>query len=62
MDRLKDAPIDEILVTDTVAMNGNSNKIENLSVVSVSSIIGEALRSIFLDDSVSDIFMGENVL
>ena len=39
MDRLKDAPIDEILVTDTVAMNGNSNKIENLSVVSVSSII-----------------------
>ena len=62
VDRLKDAPIDEILVTDTVAMNGNSNKIENLSVVSVSSIIGEALRSIFLDDSVSDIFMGENVL
>lgn len=62
VDRLKDAPIDELLVTDTVAMNGNSKKIDNLNVVSVSSIIGEALRSIFLDDSVSEIFMGENVL
>ena len=62
VDRLKDAPINEILVTDTVAMNGNSKKIDNLNVVSVSSIIGEALRSIFLDDSVSEIFMGENVL
>ena len=62
VDRLKDAPIDEILVTDTVAMNGNSKNIDNLNVVSVSSIIGEALRSIFLDDSVSEIFMGENVL
>lgn len=62
VDRLKGTPIEEILVTNTVAMNGNVEKIGKVKVVSVASIIGEALRSIFLDDSVSEIFMGENVL
>jgi len=62
VDRLKGTPIEEILVTNTVAMNGNVEKIGKVKVVSVASIIGEALRSIFSDDSVSEIFMGENVL
>ena len=62
VDRLKGTPIEEILVTDTVATNGNTEKIGNVKVVSVASIIGQALRSIFSDDSVSEIFMGENVL
>ena len=62
VDRLKGTPIEEILVTNTVAMNGNVEKIGKIKVVSVASIIGEALRSIFSDDSVSEIFMGENVL
>ena len=62
VDRLKETPIEEILVTNTVAMNANVEKIGKIKVVSVASIIGEALRSIFSDDSVSEIFMGENVL
>ena len=62
VDRLKGTPIEEILVTDTVAANGNTEKIGNVKVVSVASIIGEALGSIFSDDSVSEIFMGENVV
>jgi len=62
VDRLKGTPIEEILVTDTVATNGNTEKIGNVKVVSVASIIGEALGSIFSDDSVSEIFMGENVV
>ena len=41
---------------------GYVEKIGKIKVVSVASIIGEALRSIFSDDSVSEIFMGENVL
>jgi ribose-phosphate pyrophosphokinase len=62
VDRLKGTPIEEILVTDTVATNENTEKIGNVKVVSVASIIGEALGSIFSDDSVSEIFMGENVV
>ena len=59
---LKDAPIDNIVVTDTLLQNGNSSQLVNVEVLSVSTIIANALTSIFTDDSVSALFMGENVL
>jgi len=59
---LKDAPIDNIVVTDTLIQNGNSSQLVNVEVLSVSTIIANALTSIFTDDSVSALFMGENVL
>ena len=59
---LKDAPIDNIVVTDTLLQNGNSSQLGNVKVLSVSTIIANALTSIFTDDSVSALFMGENVL
>ena len=62
LEKLKDTPIDEIIVTDTLKQNGNIEKIGNVKILSVSSIIATALTSFFADDSVSAIFMGENVL
>ncbi|MFL2694043.1 MAG: ribose-phosphate diphosphokinase [Candidatus Actinomarina sp.] len=62
VETLKDAPIDEIVVTDTLEQNGNSEALGNVAVLSVSGIIANALTSIFADDSVSALFMGENVL
>ena len=59
---LQDAPIDNIVVTDTLLQNGNSSQLGNVEVLSVSTIIANALTSIFTDDSVSALFMGENVL
>ena len=56
------AEVEEIVVTDTLKQNGNVEKIGNVNILSVSSIIATALTSIFADDSVSAIFMGENVL
>ena len=58
---LQDAPIDNIVVTDTLLQNGNSSQLGNVEVLSVSTIIANALTSIFTDDSVSALFMGENV-
>ena len=62
VEQLKDAPIDKIVVTDTLTQNGNSKEIGKVEVLSVSTIIANALTSIFTDDSVSALFMGENVL
>ena len=62
VENLKNAPIDEIITTDTLSQNGNIEAIGNVTVLSVSSIIANALTSIFADDSVSALFMGENVL
>ena len=47
---------------DTLEQNGNSESLGNVQVLSVSKIIANALTSIFADDSVSALFMGENVL
>ena len=62
VEKLKDAPIDKFIVTDTLQQNGNSEKLGNVEILSVSGIIANALTSIFTDDSVSAPFMGENVL
>ena len=62
VEKLHDAPVDKIVVTDTLLQNGNPDKIGNVEVLSVSPIIANALTSIFTDDSVSALFMGENVL
>ena len=62
VENLKNAPIDEIITTDTLSQNGNIEEIGNVTVLSVSTIIANALTSIFADDSVSALFMGENVL
>jgi len=62
VEKLQDAPIDNIIVTDTLLQNGNSSQLGNVEVLSVSTIIANALTSIFTDDSVSALFMGENVL
>ena len=62
VEKLQDAPIDKIIVTDTLLQNGNSSQLGNVEVLSVSTIIANALTSIFTDDSVSALFMGENVL
>ena len=40
----------------------NPEKLGNVESLSVSPIIANALTSIFTDDSVSALFMGENVL
>src|SRR6056300_1396558 len=62
IENLKNAPIDEIITTDTLSQNGNIEALGNVTVLSVSTIIANALTSIFADDSVSALFMGENVL
>ena len=54
--------MDKIVVTDTLLQNGNPEKLGNVESLSVSPIIANALTSIFTDDSVSALFMGENVL
>ena len=62
VEKLQDAPVDKIVVTDTLLQNGNPEKLGNVESLSVSPIIANALTSIFTDDSVSALFMGENVL
>jgi len=54
-ERLAAAPIDEITVTDTIPLSGEGAALP-ITVVSVASLLAEAIKRIHLDESVSSLF------
>ena len=60
--RLKDAPIDEIVVTDSIPVGQEKiDTIGKLTVLSVSRLMGEAIHRIHNDESVSSLFQMDNM-
>ena len=60
VDRLKNAPVREVVVTNTVPIP-DDKRWDSLTVLSVAPIIAQALDAVFADSSVSEIFRGDNV-
>ena len=59
--KFHDAPIDGIVVTDTVPINPVEMP-SNMTVLPVAPLLAETIMNVFADDSVSAIFGGENQL
>lgn len=53
LDRLRDAPLDEIVVSDTIPLQDGFKKLKNLTVLTVAPIVAETIRRIQRNDSVS---------
>jgi ribose-phosphate pyrophosphokinase len=53
---LSKAPIDEVVVTDTVPQNKETKKLRNIKVLTVSAMLGEAIKRIHKNKSVSNLF------
>lgn len=60
LDRIKNAPIDEVIVTNTLPVSQDIQELEQVKVLSIAPILAETLQAIFMDSSVSEIFLGEN--
>lgn len=56
VENIADSPIDEVVVTDTIPMKENVKKLNNLKVLTVSEILGEAVKRIHLNESISAMF------
>jgi ribose-phosphate pyrophosphokinase len=56
LERLATAPIDQVLVTDTIPWNKKSKKVSNIKVLSVAGMLGEAIKRIHRNESVSNLF------
>jgi ribose-phosphate pyrophosphokinase len=61
LEALGNSEIDRIVVTDSVPIDAR-NRPDNMTVLSVSGLLAEAIMNVFADDSVSAIFGGENQL
>jgi ribose-phosphate pyrophosphokinase len=53
---LSKAPIDEVVVTDTIPENEDAKKLRNIKVLTVSKMLGEAIKRIHKNESVSNLF------
>ena len=60
VDRLKNAPVREVVVTNTLPVPSEKH-FAALTVLSIAEIVAEALRAVFTDTSVSEIFQGDNL-
>jgi ribose-phosphate pyrophosphokinase len=59
-ERLADSPIERIVVTDTLPQRPGAP--DKITVISAAQTLADSIRRIFTDDSVSEIFAGENQL
>jgi len=60
IDRLKNAPIREVVVSNTLEIP-SEKRWDALRVISIAPVIAEALAAVFTEASVSEIFRGDNV-
>ncbi|MEX2107400.1 MAG: ribose-phosphate pyrophosphokinase [Solirubrobacterales bacterium] len=59
-ERLAESAIERIVVTDTIPLRPGAP--DNITVLSTAGTFADSIRRIFTDDSVSEIFAGENQL
>jgi ribose-phosphate pyrophosphokinase len=60
LDLLKNAPVEEVIVTNTLPLTPEVLELDKIQVLSIAPILAETLQAIFMDSSVSEIFLGEN--
>ncbi|MBA7478499.1 Ribose-phosphate pyrophosphokinase [subsurface metagenome] len=56
IEKLSQAPIDEVVVTDTIPLRDEDKMHGNVTVLTVSAMLGEAIKRIHRDESVSSLF------
>ena len=55
MERLESSPLKELIITDTIALNGK--KSSKIKVLSVAPLLGEAIKRIHDEKTVSALFL-----
>jgi ribose-phosphate pyrophosphokinase len=61
VDRLKNAPISEVVISNTLPVPDDASELDKLTVLSIGSLLAGAIDAIFNDTSVSELFKGENI-
>ncbi|HBQ14526.1 MAG TPA: phosphoribosylpyrophosphate synthetase, partial [Myxococcales bacterium] len=57
IDRIRDSVIEEVVVTDTIPLREEALNVGKFKVLSVSRLLGEAIKRIHNSDSVSSLFV-----
>jgi len=57
LEKLKSSKLEEVVVTNTIPLNGKDRTCPKLSVLSVAPLLGEAIKRIHEEESVSSLFV-----
>ena len=57
IDRIDKSPIDELIVTNSVPLRGEGQNCKKIRVLSVARLLGQAIRNIHEETSVSSLFV-----
>jgi ribose-phosphate pyrophosphokinase len=57
IERVQDAPMDQLIVTNTIPLRGDAQRCKKIVVLSVARLLGQAIRSIHEETSVSSLFV-----
>ncbi|HCC68974.1 MAG TPA: phosphoribosylpyrophosphate synthetase [Nitrospiraceae bacterium] len=57
IDRINSSDLEEVIVTNTIPLNNKKEKCKKLTVLSVASLLGEAIQRIHEESSVSSLFV-----
>jgi len=55
-ERLEQAPIDEVVVTNTIPSSEQAKKVDCIKILNVAAMLGEAIKRIHRNESVSNLF------
>lgn len=58
--RLADAPISKVVITDSIPLS-SEQQIDKIEVLSVAALLGEAIKRIHQDESISEMFRDEGI-
>ncbi len=62
VERLRESVIEEVVLTDTIPLPDEATEAEMFRVLSVNRILADSVHNVFVNESVSAIFAGENQL
>jgi ribose-phosphate pyrophosphokinase len=57
IERVENSPLDELIVTNTIPLRGEARQCKKIVVLSVARLLGQAIRSIHEETSVSSLFV-----
>ena len=55
--RIEESPLERLLTTDTIPLRANDGPVEKIAVTTVAHLLGEAIRRIHNEESVSSLFV-----
>ena len=57
LDRIEKAPLEKLIVSNTIPLTGERAKCAKIMTLSVAKLLGQAIRSIHEESSVSSLFV-----